>query len=375
MTAFRTKGRDLTGLSRIEPGRTVAVAVSGGVDSALAAWTLKQRGFRVLAFHLLLIPGAGSLPAARSMARRLELDFEALDVSQAFESLVIEPFVRTYALGRTPSPCVTCNPEVKFGLLADLARRRGADFLATGHYAGLVVRAEGATPVLVRPRDRTKDQTYFLSRLGPEKLDRALFPLAGFTKIEVKAKAAALGLPETRESQEACFLAGRDYRDFLSSRLGPSPGEGGEFVDRRGRVLGRHRGLIHYTVGQRRGLNLPGPEPYYVLALEQDTRRVVVGTKAETLATGFLATDLVWSSKPAQDEFAALVQIRSRHKPARAWVSLRAGNQAEVFFESPQPAVAPGQAAAFYEGDWLRGGGWIDRVRPVTSDTRPPEPA
>ena len=200
----------------------MAVALSGGMDSALAARRLEEGGFDVLAFHMIISPGQPGLSEAHEAARVLELDLEIIDLTARFEELVVGPFMDWYVKGLTPSPCVMCNPAVKFGLLWEHARGRGAEALATGHYAGLTRKTPDGRPVLVRPSDRRKDQTYFLCRLPAETLGRVVFPLAGAAKDDVRAETARLGLSPREESQDICFLHGTDYRDFLRQRLGDS---------------------------------------------------------------------------------------------------------------------------------------------------------
>ena len=354
---------------RLGRGDTVAVALSGGVDSAMAAHRLQQAGIQVAAFHLILSPQMQSLPEAQQAAKILELDLHVLDVSREFERLVVDPFVKGYLRGETPSPCVACNPLVKFGLLASQAAGLGARYLATGHYAGLNFPADGEPPCLIRPRDAHKDQTYFLCRLQPEQLAAAVFPLADMTKDEVRLEAEKLGLVPKAESQEICFLAGADYRAFVADRLEkPSYGEG-RFVDMTGREIGRHQGFWRYTVGQRRGLGLPGPEPYYVLALKPDSNEVVVGTKQETFSRRFLIRDLVLNRNLEETVFSALVQVRSRHKPTPATVEIVGNQRAMVMFDTPQSAIAPGQAAAIYQDRCLLGGGWIDTRTDMTDSS------
>ncbi|MFH1135812.1 MAG: tRNA 2-thiouridine(34) synthase MnmA [Pseudomonadota bacterium] len=360
--------QSLTGRGRLFPDGEVVLALSGGVDSAVAAFILKEQGLKVQAVHLVFHDKPDATASALDLARRLELDLRLLDIKEEFERLVVEPFARAYVQGRTPSPCVACNPLIKFGLLADLT---GAEHLATGHYAGLAPSWPGPGFHLVRPRDRVKDQTYFLSRLTPNMLARAVFPLAGLTKDQVRAKAAALGLEEKPESQEICFLKGLDYRGFLRDRFGDDALTPGDFVDPSGKVVGRHEGIAAYTVGQRRGLGLPGVFPYYVLKLDPLKNQVVVGPRELTFSRRFLVRAPVWSQAIAGPEFRALAQIRSRHQPAPAVVTVRPDRDLDVCFDQPQPSIASGQAAAFYEGDRLLGGGWIENV---ISDTPPPEP-
>jgi tRNA-specific 2-thiouridylase len=343
------------------PGTRVAAALSGGMDSTLAAKFLLEHGCDVLAFHLLLSGDERSSEPAQDAARLLGLDLEILDLRSDFEKRVVEPFVQGYAQGRTPNPCVLCNPAIKFGLLWEHARKRGAERLATGHYARRLVPPAEAGAHLARARDRVKDQSYFLCRLPRTAIAAACFPLAELKKAEVLKQALALGWRFQAESQDICFLAGRSYADFVLSRLPAEAVQLGEIVDTRGRVLGRHRGLIHYTVGQRRGLSLAGPEPYYVLFLQPETNRVVIGAKAEAVSPGLVLSDLVFSRRPPGKKFEALVQIRSRHRPALARVTLGPNEgRAEAVFLEPQPAVTPGQAAALYDGDVLMGGGWIE---------------
>jgi len=350
--------QDLPALGR---GTRVAVALSGGADSTLAARFLQEQGCEVLAFHLILFPGHSSLEQARDAARILGLDLNVLDLSREFDSLIIGSFARSYAQGLTPNPCVICNPVIKFGLLWDRAKKLGAELMATGHYARLVKVEESRTPLLVRPADRAKDQTYFLCRLTPAMLARAVFPLAGLTKSEVKSRVAGLGLTPAGESQDVCFLPGGDYRDLVLARLPSFQAGPGDFVDVQGRVMGRHRGIVNYTIGQRRSLGVPGPEPYYVLALDVDSNRVVIGPKEQTYTQTMTVRDLNWAYRPDREHLQAMIQIRYRHRPAPARVTLLDDNRVRVDFDQAQSAVTPGQAAVVYDRDVLLGGGWIER--------------
>jgi tRNA-specific 2-thiouridylase len=354
----KKKIKTVSGLESLRPGAPVAVALSGGVDSALTARRLEEAGFAVLAFHMILSPGARSEAEAREAARVLELDLEIIDLTGSFDELVVEPFTRWYMKGLTPSPCVMCNPAVKFGLLWEHARLRGAEAMATGHYAGLTRKTPNGRPALVRPADRRKDQTYFLCRLTSEMLGRTVFPLAGAGKEDVRAESLRLGLPRREESQDICFLQGTDYRDFVRERAGEAAFAPGDFVTSSGQVVGRHRGLAW-------------KEAFYVVGLDAANNRVVVGPKSETRSDGLRAGRAVWSMPPPAEEFDALVQIRSQHVPAAARVRLTGEETFEVRFHRPQKAAAPGQAAAVYLGDLLLGGGWITEA---ISDTPPPEP-
>jgi len=327
----------------------------------IAAHRLQEQGCEVLAFHLLLFPEHSSFKQAREAAGILGLELNVVDFSRPFDEEVIDFFVRSYAGGITPNPCVVCNPVIKFGLLWDTARVMGAERLATGHYARLVRIDNEPTPLLARPTDRVKDQTYFLCRLTPEMLARSVFPLAGLMKSEVRSLAAGLGFEPRRESQDICFLPGGNYRDLVLSRLAPFKATPGDFVDSNGRVMGRHRGIVNYTIGQRRFLGVPGPEPYYVLALDIEKNQVVLGVRSETFIWSLTVGDIIWACKLRPDSFRAEVQIRYHHQPAAGKVTLLADNRARIDFDQAQQAVTPGQAAAVYRGDMLLGGGWIER--------------
>jgi tRNA-specific 2-thiouridylase len=283
-----------------------------------------------------------------------------LDFKDDFAREVLDYFLREYSRGRTPNPCVQCNAVIKFGRLWNRVREAGASYLATGHYARLVEEPDGG-PGLHRGVDRRKDQSYFLSRLPREVLSHLLFPLGERTKTEVRRLYQEMGLPaspDCRESVELCFIPEGRYQEFIAARTG-RPGAPGEMVDTEGRLLGLHRGLERYTVGQRRGLGVPAREPYYVLEIRPETNRLVLGHKAEMFSTGLLADQVNWLIDPPAGEFSALAVIRYRHPGVMSWISLR-GSGAEVRFDSPQAAVAPGQAVVFYQGDRVLGGGWIE---------------
>ena len=340
----------------------VLVAMSGGVDSTLAAALLVEQGHEVLGGTLRLVdhPPAINAPDPEGAARALGIPFTCWDLRAEFERLVVSPFIGIYAVGRTPNPCALCNARVKFGLLLDKARELGADALATGHYAGIIsepVRA--AAPR--RGTDHRKDQSYFLFAVARAALSQIRFPLGGLTKDRVRAMARERGLAaaERAESQEICFVPGNDYA-VLSARRSPAGAfVPGAIVDTAGRRLGEHRGLAHYTVGQRRGLGVAAGRPLYVVALDaagKPTRR--------RLGRGALAGDLVaacvnWLADEPAGEFRAAVRIRSRHEPAPATLASAGEGAWRVQFDEPQRAVTPGQAAVFYDGETVLGGGWI----------------
>jgi len=343
----------------------VAVALSGGVDSAVAAALLRDQGRRVVGVHLRLAAGGPGKDYLEALAQRLGIPWLEVDLKEDFSRQVLDYFAEEYSKGRTPNPCVRCNGAIKFGRLWQLLQEAGVPYLATGHYARLQGGGDGF-PELHRAGDRTKDQSYFLQRLPRELLPHLLFPLGEMTKKEVRRRAQDLGLPQTatyRESQELCFIPRGRYQEFLRELCG-SLGEPGDLVDGQGRVLGRHRGLEHYTVGQRRGLRVPAGEPYYVVEIQPEINRVVLGYQKELFSAGLRATGVNWLTDPPGGELTARAVIRYRHPGVEARLLLESPTAVQVIFDTPQSAVAPGQAVAFYQGDRLLGGGWIEeRVR------------
>jgi tRNA-specific 2-thiouridylase len=339
----------------------VAVALSGGVDSAVAAALLLEQGWQVWGVHLNLTSAGPPGDHLEAVARGLGIPLLELDLQEEFTRGVLDYFVREYFRGRTPNPCVTCNAAIKFGRLWEEVRARGASHLATGHYARLKA-GPGGGWTLYRGVDRHKDQSYFLSRLPRELLPNLLFPLGEMTKKEVKARYQELGLPlgaDCEESQELCFVPQGRYHAFLHAHRG-HPGAPGDLVNTQGRVLGRHRGLEYYTVGQRRGLGVASGEPYYVVALNPETNRVVLGRLGDLLSAGLRACQVNWLIDPPQGELEAQAVIRYRHSGVAARIIPLGPTEVKVTFATPQKAVAPGQAVAFYQNDLLLGGGWIE---------------
>ena len=353
----------------------VAIAMSGGVDSSVAALRLVEAGHRVLGLHMRLFETCRGLTAdlersccspdherlARAVASRLGIDFHVVDLRDDFRRFVIEPFGQAYAQGRTPNPCAACNHDVKFAALLERAVALGADRLATGHYARLTLR-DGQW-CLARPRDRRKDQTYFLYGAAPEALARTLFPLGECTKVEVREAARTAGLPvhDRPESQEICFVNGEPYWAYLARNGVIHDPDPGEIVDLDGRVLGTHPGVHRFTVGQRKGFGFSLGGPRYVVRLEPATRRVVVGSRNDTLAGRATVGALHWASgTPPASSFEADVMVRYRDSGRPARVSPQADGRVLVVFESPVAAVTPGQAAVFYAGDAVVGGGVIE---------------
>ncbi|HIE32787.1 MAG TPA: tRNA 2-thiouridine(34) synthase MnmA [Thermodesulfobacteriaceae bacterium] len=334
----------------------IAVAISGGVDSAFAAWLLSRK-HEVVLIHALFTPSHPDLERIESLARFLALPYEIVDLREAFRDKVIEYFRRAYTLGLTPNPCVVCNREIKFGLLLRDVLSRGAEKLATGHYVRVVYDEGLARYLLYRGRDRRRDQSYFLHQLSQEALSRVIFPLGDYLKEEVVREAVRIGFFNLTapESQEVCFIE-RDYRDLFRDLSFPP----GEIVTVDGRVVGRHQGLYAYTVGQRRGLGVRLGKPYYVIRLDPQKNQVIIGEKKDLLRRECLVSNVnfIYPLDP-EKPFRAEVRIRYRHKEAPAEVVPLGDGRFKVIFERPQRAITPGQFAVFYRGGLVLGGGEI----------------
>jgi tRNA-specific 2-thiouridylase len=339
----------------------VAAALSGGVDSAMAAHLLSRQGIEVAGVHLHLGDQAATPPDLSALAGRLGLPLEVLDFREEFAHLVVDYFVEQYFQGHTPNPCVRCNAVIKFGLLWHQVKARGATHLATGHYVRLRPGPDGSWR-LFRGVDAAKDQSYFLCQIPRGLLPNLLFPLGELTKQEVRGLFQDLGLPAVascQESQDICFIPQGGYQDFLWARRG-CRGCPGDLVDRQGRILGRHEGVENFTVGQRRGLGTPAREPYYVLQIQPDCNRVVIGHRSELFSHGLRARGMNWLVDPPGRDLVVTAVIRYRHPGVQAVLRLKNHDQVEVDFATPQAAVSPGQAVAFYDGDCLLGGAWIE---------------
>jgi len=341
----------------------VAVALSGGVDSAMAAVLLRTAGWQVHGLYLVLCDvGSEREGRVRELADRIAIPLEVKDLRRHFETRVIMPFCDAYLKGLTPSPCVVCNREIKFEALYRYCIENGIDWMATGHYVRL--EAEKGRVRLLRGMDIQKDQSYFLQRVSPEHLARSLFPLGKMTKEEIRHRARDLDLPchGRPESQEICFMSGADYRGFIEQRRGPGISSEGEIVTEEGGLLGTHRGAYRYTIGQRHGLGIASSEPYYVKEIRPELSRVVVARR-EALFSGTVdAIDVHWvGGSPPEDGVHILAQIRYRHRAAPGRLMLSAENEVRFLFDTPQWAVTPGQALALYVGERLIGGGWITR--------------
>ena len=342
-----------------------AVAISGGVDSLVSAFLLRSAGHDVIGLHFLngFEPAPADAVAEHPIHRigaQLDIPIHLIDLAATFRRSVVAYFSSSYRAGRTPNPCLFCNPLIKFGHLWSHAARLGADFLATGHYARVSRTADGRYHLL-RGVDRRKDQSYFLARLRPEQLARARFPLGAYLKDDTRRMAAARGLEplSIEESQDVCFIREKTYGQFLAAHEG-FESRPGPIVDIDGREIGRHQGLHLFTVGQRRGIDCPAAAPYYVVRLEPETNRLVVGFK-EALARSECVVEAVnWINPPSRFPADVRVRIRYRHRAAAArLISADSDAKVRVVFSEPQTAITPGQGAVFYDGDEVLGGGWI----------------
>ncbi|MEW6299475.1 MAG: tRNA 2-thiouridine(34) synthase MnmA [Thermodesulfobacteriota bacterium] len=356
------------------PGRRVLAALSGGVDSAVAAALLVEAGYDVIAVSMLLAGNAeghdggccsiDDFQDARRVAEQLGIPYYVLNLKEVFRRRVMDVFTAEYLRGRTPNPCLLCNRDLKFDLLWQRARELDAHCVATGHYARVTYDQAQGRYHLLRGVDERKDQSYFLFPLTQAQLARTLFPVGHLTKAAVRAKAAALGLrvAEKPESQDICFVPGGDYARFIEQRLPHDRLRAGEIVDHDGRVLGTHAGIHRFTVGQRRGLGVGGStEPRYVTHIDPQTGRVTVGNKTQLMARGLIAREVNWVEGQPGGECAVTVKTRYRQPAIPARVVPRPAGRVEVWFQHSSPAVTPGQAAVLYDGERVLGGGWIER--------------
>jgi tRNA-specific 2-thiouridylase len=355
--------------------QTVVVAMSGGVDSSVAAALLLEQGYRVIGVMLRLWSEPGredsnrcctpdAMAQARRAAAKLGFPFYSLDARQAFKNQVVSYFLEGYSQGITPNPCLVCNRHIRWGMLLNYALSLGADFMATGHYARLRCDDSGKVQLL-RGLDQTKDQSYVLHVLSQEQLQRAMFPVGEYTKREVRQIAQRFGLAaaERPDSQDLCFLAGDDYRDFLlrNQPQAPTPGP---ILNRQGELLGEHRGLAFYTIGQRKGLGIFAAQPLYVLEKDSARNTLIVGQHSELGQASLLATQVNWlDGSPPGGAFQASVKIRYKAADAPAEVQPLPGSRAVVRFQQPLRDITPGQAAVFYQDERVLGGGVIQSIR------------
>jgi tRNA-specific 2-thiouridylase len=346
--------------------------MSGGVDSSVAAALLAEQGHDVIGLSMQLYDQRGSetfgtcctlddLYDARRVADTIGIPHYILNFERQFQDTVVSNFVREYAAGRTPLPCAHCNSDLKFATLLDRARGLGSEHVATGHYARVEWSASGRW-LLRRSADPAKDQSYFLFSLTQEQLARAAFPVGALSKSDVRNHARRLGLrvADKPDSQEICFVPDGDYAAFVE-RKEPTTARPGTVVDDRGRVLASHDGVHHFTVGQRKGLGVSGPAPLYVLNIDAGSGKVTVGHRGALDRTTLTASGVNWVSIESPADWTTLsAQIRHRHRAAPGRVRALEGGRAEFEFDIPQPAITPGQAVVFYDGDVVVGGGWID---------------
>lgn len=353
----------------------VAVGLSGGVDSSVAAALLKERGYDVVGITMAIFDPSGSrirserqacygpcekedVEAAAAVCRKLNIPFHVIDLKRAFREHVIDYFRSEYLGGRTPNPCVVCNDRLKFGFLLHKAQEAGVDFdlFATGHYARVI--ESGGRFLLKKAADPAKDQTYFLYTLRPEQLSQTLFPLGEFTKEQVREMARSFGLETAERPESQDFIAGGDYASLFNGE----EIRAGDIVDEEGRILGRHRGIIHYTVGQRRGLGIASQQPLYVMKIDAANNRIVVSGRENILSKGLIATDVnLIAVDTLEKPYRVKAKIRLQHEGAHGTLFPWEKNKVKIIFDAPQMAVSPGQSAVLYTGDIVFGGGIIEK--------------
>jgi tRNA-specific 2-thiouridylase len=354
----------------------VVVAMSGGVDSSVTAALLKEDGYEVMGATMRLWPstelaaeaerfsgccGLDAVTEAKTVAHRLGIAHYTMNFKAIFAQKVIANFCREYSLGRTPNPCIRCNQYVKFDALLKKAKGLGADFVATGHYARIEHDKESGRYLLRQGIDLRKDQSYVLYMMTQHQLRDTLMPLGHLTKEKVRQIAHQLGLPvaDKAESQDICFIPDDNYPRFLKEYL-PGAAKPGPILDKRGNTLGEHRGILFYTIGQRRGLGISAPEPLYVVAIDGKNNTIIVGSKKDTYQDELIASEVKWiAMEPPRQPIKAKVKVRYLHPGGEAIVTPLAEDKVQVKFKEPQMALTPGQAVVFYNGDSVIGGGTI----------------
>ena len=357
----------------------VAVGLSGGVDSSVAAVLLKKKGYDVIGIAMEIFDGTmgmkegekhacygpgekEDLESAASLCRKLRIPFHRIDLRKEYREYVINYFTSEYLEGRTPNPCIVCNYKLKFGFLLEKAREAGIDFsfFATGHYAR--IKKSGERYFLKRASDLSKDQSYFLYTLKPEQLAQILFPIGEFTKQQVREIARSLGLETAERVESQDFMGGDDYATLFDEGAVKQ----GDIVDEKGNTLGKHRGIIHYTVGQRRGLGISSESPLYVVKIDAKNNRVVVSDRNNLFSEGLIVKDLNLIAVERLDrQYRVKAKIRLQHKATDATVFPYKSNKAKILFDEPQMSVAPGQSVVFYSDDIVFGGGIIEDALPL----------
>ncbi len=369
--------------------RLTAIALSGGIDSLMAAHLLKEQGHKIIGIHFLTghetqspddhrnTPRANTDTANPSLAKsrashklsyiadQLDIEIKIIDCSSEFKNKVVDYFIQTYRAGQTPNPCMVCNPSIKFGTVFDFARKLGASTLATGHYAR-INRGNTGKFYLLKGIDPKKDQSYFLALLTQQQLAGACFPLGTMTKSDVVKLAANKGfIPiKRKESQDVCFIRDKNYGAFLARQqeFEPAPGP---IKDVSGNALGEHKGLHLFTIGQRRGINCPASEPYYVIRMDPGENLLTVGFKKNLLASECRVKNINWIRETPDHPINVYTRLRYRHNPAASKLLPVNGKTAIVRFERPQAAITPGQCAVFYRNDEVLGGGWIAPIQNI----------
>lgn len=347
--------------------KKVVLGMSGGVDSSVSVHLLQQAGYEVIGVHMLMtpesaLPEATSLSDARAVAEHFGIQFHVLDIREQFKQTTVRYFTEAYQKGLTPNPCVYCNKTIKFGLFAEEAFKMGADYISTGHYIRKVYDDNYQQSFFAKAQDSKKDQSYFLSLVNPEIVDRCIFPLGDYTKEDVRKIAEKLNLPvaHKKDSQEICFIPNDDYKAYLHANLSPNAFHSGKVLDQDGNILGNHESIMNYTIGQRKGLGIALGKPAYVVEINAQNNTVVLGDEKKLYHNKVNAIENnYFTDLPCDTLIDIEAKIRYRVKPAEAKLIRHKDGRAEVYFADPQRAITPGQCISYYQGDILLGGGWI----------------